>query len=97
MTECNISYQDRFGQSQGMSLCNEIAAFFRRHSAAILAEVTSLKTILKKYEKKKKSYRKDYYPNYSRLLCRNTGCVPTGKWSNLPTERLPPGIANEIL
>ncbi|OLY78689.1 hypothetical protein AYI68_g7255, partial [Smittium mucronatum] len=23
-------------------------------------------------------YRKNYYPNYNKLLCRTTGCVPTG-------------------
>ncbi|OLY83250.1 hypothetical protein AYI68_g2612 [Smittium mucronatum] len=50
----------------------------------------SLKTILKKFEKKKKTYRKDYYPNYNKLLCRTTGCVPTRKGCNLPIERPPP-------
>ncbi|OLY80837.1 hypothetical protein AYI68_g5062 [Smittium mucronatum] len=49
----------------------------------------SLKTILKKFEKKKKTYRKDYYPNYNKLLCRTTSCVPTDKGFNLPTERPP--------
>ncbi|OLY79587.1 hypothetical protein AYI68_g6340, partial [Smittium mucronatum] len=32
-------------------------------------------------------YRKDYYPNYNKLLLWTTGCVPTGKGCNLPTER----------
>ncbi|OLY84362.1 hypothetical protein AYI68_g1473 [Smittium mucronatum] len=41
-------------------------------------------------KKKKKTYRKDYYPDYNKLLCRTTGCVPTGKGFNLPTERPPP-------
>ncbi|OLY84905.1 hypothetical protein AYI68_g918, partial [Smittium mucronatum] len=40
-------------------------------------------------KKKKKTFRKDYYPNYNNLLCRTTGCVPTGKGLNLPTERPP--------
>ncbi|OLY84906.1 hypothetical protein AYI68_g919 [Smittium mucronatum] len=40
-------------------------------------------------KKNKKSFRKDYYPNYNNLLCRTTGCVPTGKGFNLPTERPP--------
>ncbi|OLY81863.1 hypothetical protein AYI68_g4026 [Smittium mucronatum] len=43
----------------------------------------------KKYEKKKKKYRKDNYPNYNKLLCRNTDWAPTGKWFNLPTKRPP--------
>ncbi|OLY80603.1 hypothetical protein AYI68_g5297 [Smittium mucronatum] len=34
-------------------------------------------------------YRKDYYPNYNKLLCRSTGCVPSGKGFNIPTERPP--------
>ncbi|OLY82341.1 hypothetical protein AYI68_g3541 [Smittium mucronatum] len=52
----------------------------------------------KKYEKKKKTYRKDYYPNYNKLLCWTTDYVPTGKGFNLPTERPPPpGIASNRL
>ncbi|OLY84220.1 hypothetical protein AYI68_g1618, partial [Smittium mucronatum] len=37
----------------------------------------------------KKTYRKDYYPKYNKLLCRTTGCVPIDKGFNLPTERPP--------
>ncbi|OLY77675.1 hypothetical protein AYI68_g8290, partial [Smittium mucronatum] len=48
-----------------------------------------IKNYMKKKEKKKKSYRKDYYPNYNKLFCRTTGCAPTGKGFNLPTERPP--------
>ncbi|OLY84344.1 hypothetical protein AYI68_g1497 [Smittium mucronatum] len=48
-----------------------------------------IKNYTKKYEKKKKTNRKDYFPNYNKLLCRTTGCVPTGKGFNLPTERPP--------
>ncbi|OLY84640.1 hypothetical protein AYI68_g1192 [Smittium mucronatum] len=59
--------------------------------------ITSLKTILTKYEKKKKTYRKDYYPNYNKLVCRTAGCVPTGKGCKLPTERPPsPSIVSSM-
>ncbi|OLY81754.1 hypothetical protein AYI68_g4140 [Smittium mucronatum] len=40
-------------------------------------------------KKNEKTDRKDYYPNYNKLLCRTTGCVSTGKGFNLPTERPP--------